>query len=94
MSAILRERARVAALTRSRTPDDPALVEARRTLAAENLAAYIERVVAEAPPLTSAQRDRIAALLRPIPGGAPPGSAGVLTSPGAPEGSSDRGRAA
>ncbi|EFD51957.1 hypothetical protein HMPREF0569_1187 [Micrococcus luteus SK58] len=59
------ERARVASLSRSRTPDDPELLDARRNLAAERLALYVARVVAEAPPLTDAQRDRIAALLRP-----------------------------
>ncbi|WP_277612968.1 hypothetical protein [Cryobacterium glucosi] len=35
----------------------------QRDLAAERLALYIERVVADAPPLTGAQRDRLAALL-------------------------------
>lgn len=58
------ERARVASLTRSRTPDDPDLVDARRNLKAARLEAYIEKVVAEAPPLTAAQRDRLAVLLR------------------------------
>lgn len=64
-TAVLRERGRVASLTRSRPADDPELIEARANLAAEKLAEYVARVVAEAPPLTDAQRDRIAALLRP-----------------------------
>lgn len=64
-TAVLRERGRVASLTRSRSADDPELIEARTNLAAEKLAAYVSAVVAEAPPLTDAQRDRIAALLRP-----------------------------
>ena len=38
---------------------------ARRELVAAKLAAYVSKTVAEAPPLTDAQRDRIAALLRP-----------------------------
>jgi hypothetical protein len=38
---------------------------ARRDLAAERLAEHVKRVVDSAPPLTTAQRDRIAALLRP-----------------------------
>ncbi|MCV7744784.1 hypothetical protein [Micrococcus luteus] len=59
------ERARVASLSRSRSTDDPELIEARRNLKAERLADYVARVVAEAPPLTDAQRDRIAAMLRP-----------------------------
>ena len=58
------ERARVASLTRSRTADDPELVAARRNMRTERLADYIKRVVDAAPPLTPAQRDRLALLLR------------------------------
>ena len=58
------ERARVASLSRSRTADDPDLVAARRNLKAARLAEYIERVVAEAPPLTIEQRNRLSVLLR------------------------------
>ena len=58
------ERARVASLSRSRTPDDPDLVNARRNLKAERLADYITRVVDTMPPLTPAQRDKLAMLLR------------------------------
>jgi hypothetical protein len=57
------ERARIAALTRSRAADDPQLVEARRNLRAERLAEHVRRVVSEAPPLTEEQRARIAVLL-------------------------------
>lgn len=32
----------------------------------QNLADYIRRVVDEAPPLSAAQRDRLAAILRPV----------------------------
>ena len=60
------ERARVASLTRSRTPDDPDLIAARRTLRTERLADYIKRTVDAAPPLTAEQRDRLALLLRPV----------------------------
>jgi len=50
---------------RARLTGSPDLVtEARRDYAAEKLAAYIERVVADAPPLTAGQRDRLALLLR------------------------------
>ncbi len=59
------ERGRVAALSRSRPVDDPDLINARRALRAERLADRIEQVVAEAPPLTPEQLDRLAALLRP-----------------------------
>jgi hypothetical protein len=41
-----------------------------RNLAEANLAAYITRVVDAAPPLTPEQRDKLAALLRPVGGGA------------------------
>lgn len=57
-------RAKVAALSRDRSPDDPQLLAARRDLAAANVERYVARVVAEAPPLTPEQRDRIARLLR------------------------------
>ncbi|MCV7571850.1 hypothetical protein M3F31_005315 [Micrococcus luteus] len=65
MSETLALRGRVASLSRSRSATDPDLVNARRDLAAAKLDAYIQKVVAEAPPLTDEQRDRIAALLRP-----------------------------
>ena len=60
------ERARYASLTRSRDPDDPELLEARRNLRAERLADYIEKILAAAPPLTDEQRSRLAELLRPV----------------------------
>ncbi|WP_206425893.1 hypothetical protein [Nakamurella antarctica] len=57
-------RASVASLTRSRKPDDPALLDARRNLRTERLADYIRETVDAAPPLTQDQRDRLAVLLR------------------------------
>lgn len=57
-------RARIASLSRSRTPDDPELLGARRDLRAVRLADHIAKVVAEAPPLTPEQRDRLTGLLR------------------------------
>ena len=62
---LLSLRGRVASLSRSRTPDDPELLAARRELAADGIAAYVERAVAKAPPLTNEQRERIAALIAP-----------------------------
>jgi len=56
------ERARYASLSRSRPADDPDLIEARRNLKAERLAEHIASVVNEAPPLSAAQRSRLAAL--------------------------------
>lgn len=64
MSSIPREHARVAALSRSRTADDPGLLDAKRNLRALKLEEHVLRVVGEAPPLTDEQRERIAALLR------------------------------
>lgn len=69
MSETLALRGRVASLSRSRPATDPDLIDARRDLAAAKLDAYVKKVVAEAPPLTDAQRDRIAALLCPAGGG-------------------------
>lgn len=63
------ERARVASLTRAinngeRPADDPELTEARRNLRALRLEEHVNRVLAQAPPLSGEQLDRIAALLR------------------------------
>lgn len=64
MSRLMTHRGRVAALSRSRTDDDPDLLDARRCLRAEALADHIKRTVDAAPPLTVEQRDRLALLLR------------------------------
>jgi len=48
-----------------RRHDAVAVVDAQRDLAAANIAAFVERTVAAAPPLTAEQRDRLALLLRP-----------------------------
>lgn len=56
-------RARIAALSRDRAADDPEIICARRDLAAARLADHVERVIADAPPLTGEQRAHIAALL-------------------------------
>lgn len=63
------ERARVAALSRcvksgERAPDDPELQDAKRNLRALRLEDHVQKVIAEAPPLTPEQRDRIAVILR------------------------------
>lgn len=59
---VARERARIASLSRSRKPDDPDLVEARRNLRAASLESHISRVLADAPPLTVDQRRHLAGL--------------------------------
>lgn len=65
MSTITSERGRVAALTRSRSADDPDLLEAKRNLKAATTQAWIEKQLASAPPLTAAQRAKLAHLLAP-----------------------------
>lgn len=53
---------------RTKSPDAE---DRRRELAAERLRLYIEKITAEAPPLTNEQRDRLVAILRPTPVGGP-----------------------
>ncbi|MEV0190205.1 hypothetical protein AB0I39_16890 [Kitasatospora purpeofusca] len=58
---------RVAAITRFHGPDDPrlpALREKARALVAEE---RITAIIADAPPLTETQRERLALLLNPKP---------------------------
>jgi hypothetical protein len=68
-------RARIAALSRSRPPDDPELVELRLRLPleradatrddyAEYMFAAVARLIAQAPPLTDGQIARIDAILK------------------------------
>jgi hypothetical protein len=52
--------ARAGAAVRWARPDAD---QARRELAAERISAYIQRVLADAPPLTPEQRQRLAVLL-------------------------------
>lgn len=59
-AAVAYHRARIAALSRGRAPDDPELLDAYRDLRAVRLA---EQVRKAAPMLTVAQRDSIADLL-------------------------------
>ncbi|MGV0603928.1 hypothetical protein [Mycolicibacterium sp. XJ1904] len=63
--AAAHHRAKIGALSRSRSGDDPELLEAKRGLLEAQAAAYIEKVLAEAPPLTDEQRARLAELFRP-----------------------------
>lgn len=58
------ERARVASLSRSRTADDPDLVQARERLRVARFEEHVRKLVDSAPPLTDAQRDKLALLLR------------------------------
>ncbi len=66
---VSKARARVAVLTRcvnngDRQPEE--LVSAKRDLAEANIAAYVDKVLSKAPPLTPDQRTRLAELLRPV----------------------------
>jgi hypothetical protein len=72
------KRARLAALERHRSADDSELVAARAAFAtdetdaerrAESLERHVRAIVDRAVPLNQAQRDKIAALLRPTPNG-------------------------
>ena len=63
MSA-LSERARLAAIKRHHPDRLDLAADAKRNLAAANLEAHIQRIVAQAPPLTEDQRSRLALLLR------------------------------
>jgi hypothetical protein len=58
------ERSRLARLSKTHAPDSPLVLEARRDFRAARLEDYIAKTVAEAPPLTDEQRDRLAVLLR------------------------------
>ena len=63
MPTMYEARARLSALKRHRTPDDPSITAARIDLREAKLAEAIKRVVDEAPPLTVEQRSRLAVLL-------------------------------
>lgn len=65
MSSWTKARSELGHKTRKLGPDHPETIEARRTFREERTAAYIEKVLAEAPPLTDEQRTRLAELLRP-----------------------------
>ena len=62
---VAKARARVAGL-HARAADDPEALDARRNLAAAKTAAYIQKVLDDAPPLTEEQRVALAELLAPI----------------------------
>lgn len=57
-------RGRAAVLVRDHGPDHPEAQAELRDMRAERLAEHVAKVVAQAPPLTDAQRERVVALLR------------------------------
>lgn len=73
--AAAHHRAKIGALSRSRSNDDPELIEAKRGLIEAQAADYIERVLATAPPLTDDQKRRLAELFRPSTATTPSGVA-------------------
>lgn len=68
MSAFTHHRARAAALSRSRGPNDPDLISARAETRCAQLEERIRAAVDAWPPLTPEQRDRLAVILRPVVG--------------------------
>ena len=65
-SAVLTARSKLGVAARRADPHE--IAEARQALAAAKLEAYIAKVVAEAPPLSPEQCDRLSMLLRPAGG--------------------------
>ena len=61
------QRAKIARTQRARGAAHPDTIAIRRDYAAARLESYVEGVVASAPPLTEAQRRRIAAILDAAP---------------------------
>lgn len=61
-----KSRASVARRSQSYPPDHPKVIEAKRDLAEAKIAAYVAKVLSEAPELTDGQRSRLAELLKPV----------------------------
>jgi hypothetical protein len=66
MSRALEARNRLANTARHHSNDQSKIASDRAELAEAKIADYIERMLAEAPPLTDEQRTRLAELLRPV----------------------------
>lgn len=68
------ERARVAALSRSRPVNDPDLLQARRNLKLARLADHVDEAMSSWPPISAEQRaelaDRLTSPRAGLPGGA------------------------
>jgi hypothetical protein len=63
--SVASSKAKLAGLVAHRDPDDPDIEAARTKLAEANAEAAIRRIVDAWPPLTPAQRERLALLLNP-----------------------------
>lgn len=66
MSRAMKARGRLGIESRRHPKDHPQVTDARRALAEAKIADYIERTLAEAPPLTDRQRTALAELLKPV----------------------------
>ncbi len=64
LSEVIQARSRLGVACRVHRDDPEKITDARRELAVAKIAEYVARTVAEAPPLSPAQRDRLAILLR------------------------------
>ena len=58
-------RASLAAIVRYNSTDDPRIPALRARITAERLEEHIEQALASKPPLTTAQRERLAVLIYP-----------------------------
>lgn len=67
---VAEKRALVGGLSRAvnngERPDNGELNSAKAELAEAKIEAYVEKILSEAPPLTTEQRTRLAELLRPV----------------------------
>lgn len=63
-------RAHLARLSKTHPKDHPEIVAARQALKALRLEEHVRAVVVSAPPMTDEQRERVAAILRPVGGAA------------------------
>lgn len=57
------DRARIAALSRSRTPDDPDLIQARRALGLARTVERVRQAIEDAPPLDAETAARLRSLI-------------------------------
>jgi hypothetical protein len=66
-TVVERYRAKLGGLARCGVPaDDPRYLEAREELRRHVCVEHIEKLIAEAPPLTTEQRTKLAQLLEPV----------------------------
>ena len=64
MSTWTKSRSELATLAKTHDKSDPVMIAKRAELRALKLEDHVRRVLAEAPPLTDEQREKIAQLLR------------------------------